>query len=325
MRFAPLRFSKLRVEPGSIEAYGVAVGCVAIAASVRALLGLVANDILPLPTFYPAVLVAALLGGLEAGILATTLGGIVSWWAFMTPHYSFVPLNPGQSISLITYGVGALLIVWCVDHYASLGKRLENEEALRELAVEELAHRLKNKIATIQAVISTKLRDSPQLGNEVQGLLHALSATDDLVIRSHGFGANIQDIIETEVKPYDASRICRAGPNVFLPPNLAMTMALLFHELATNAAKYGSLSTPLGRLAFTWSVSDGRMTLDWRESDGPSVTPAHNTGFGTRLLTRALDPFGGSIERKFEPTGLLCKMSLDLPKNSNAALSPARD
>ena len=324
LRFAPFKFTKQRVTPGSSEAYGVAVLCIGIAALVRALLGLIDNDILPFPTFYPAVMLAAFIGGTHAGILAAALGGVVAWWAFMSPHYAFVPLSTGQSIGLFSYGVAALVIVWGADHYCSLAKRLENEEELRKLAVEELAHRLKNKIATIQAVISSKLRDNPQLRNDLQNLLQALSATDDLVLRSQGRGANIDDIIETEMKPYDSSRIRRGGPNVFLPPKVAMTMGLLIHELTTNAAKYGALSTPLGRLDITWSVSDGRMHVDWRESDGPAVPAIDKVGFGTRLLARALDQFGGTIERKFEPTGLVCKMALDLPEDSSAA-SPLAD
>jgi two-component sensor histidine kinase len=323
LRFAPRNWLKLRVAPGSTEAYAIAVACVAIAALVRAVLGLIDKDILPLPTFYPAVLIAALVGGSQAGILATALGGIVAWWAFMVPSYSFAALTLGQSIVLVSYAVAALIIVWGADHYRALATRLENEEKLRKLAVEELAHRLKNKTATIQAVISSKLRDNPQLRGEIQGLLQALSVTDELVMKSQGRGASIQDIIETEVKPYDRARIYRAGPTVFLPPNLATTMGLVVHELTTNAAKYGALSTPLGRLAITWSVSDGRLTVDWQESDGPKVSVSDVAGFGTRLLRRALDQFGGTIVRKFEQTGLVCKMSLDLAVTSDIASPPA--
>jgi len=91
----------------------------------------------------------------------------------------------------------------------------------------------------------------------------------------------------------------------------------LLHELATNAAKYGALSGAPGRLAITWSVSDGRLTVDWQESDGPEVSPSDAAGFGSRLLGRALDQFGGTIVRKFEQTGLVCKMSLNLPPISD--------
>ncbi len=83
-----------------------------------------------------------------------------------------------------------------------------------------------------------------------------------------------------------------------------MTMALLFHELATNAAKYGALSSSTGQVAISWTLSDGRLNLEWRESGGPLVnTPAQN-GFGMRLLSQALDQFGGAVQTTFEPTGL---------------------
>lgn len=319
MRFATGRLSRFGVEPGSGRAYGLAVLCVTIAALVRVLLGLIDNSILPLSTFYPAVMIAALLAGRQAGVLATAMGGLVGWWAFMPPYYSVAPLTPAQSISLISYGLASLLIVWGADHYRALVKRLENEEELRKLAVEELAHRLKNKIATIQAVIGTHLRDNPKIRDDLQSLLQALSATDDLILHSQGRGVILADIIETEVKPYDRLRISRSGPSVFLPPKLAMTMGLLIHELATNAAKYGALSTPQGRLAITWTVSDGRLTVQWQETDGPAVSSVNIEGFGTRLFARALNQFGGEIERRFEPTGVVCNLSVDLPKMLNDA------
>jgi two-component sensor histidine kinase len=212
------------------------------------------------------------------------------------------------------YAVASLIIIWGAEHYRSLAKRFEEEEELRKLAVGELAHRLKNKIATIQSVISSKLRDDPQTRDAILSLLNSLSATDDLIMATQGNGANIRDILNAEVGPYDISRISMQGPHVLLPPKLAMTMALIVHELATNSAKYGALAGPVGKLAICWSASDGRMSVDWRESDGPVVAPLTHRGFGTRLLSRALSQFGGTIKSKFEPTGLICEMSLMLPQ-----------
>jgi two-component sensor histidine kinase len=91
---------------------------------------------------------------------------------------------------------------------------------------------------------------------------------------------------------------------------LAMTMALLVHELATNAAKYGALSSTTGRVAIFWWLSDGHLNLEWRGSGGPVVNTPTQNGFGTRLLLRALVQFGGVVEMSFEATGLLCKMSV---------------
>ena len=104
------------------------------------------------------------------------------------------------------------------------------------------------------------------------------------------------------------------GPDCLLYPKLALTMTLLVHELATNAAKYGALSGSAGKLSIAWSLSDTRLNSEWRETDGPNVTAPSHRGFGTRLLTRALDQFGGTIETVFETTGLICRLSVNVPE-----------
>ena len=102
------------------------------------------------------------------------------------------------------------------------------------------------------------------------------------------------------------------GPNCLLPPKHALMMALLVHELATNAAKYGSFSNSTGRLSINWSFSDPRLNIDWRESGGPLVTPPTRGGFGSRLFLRALEQFGGKVEPNFASTGLVCKLTIVL-------------
>lgn len=97
--------------------------------------------------------------------------------------------------------------IWAADHYRRLTKRLEDEENFRKLAVEELAHRLKNKLATIQSIISFQLRDEPQTRDAILSRLSALSATDDLIMAAQGRGARIRDVLSAELRPYGASRI----------------------------------------------------------------------------------------------------------------------
>ena len=124
------------------------------------------------------------------------------------------------------------------------------------LAVEEIAHRLKNKIASVQSIISYQLREQPQLRDDIVARLVALSATDDLIMASQGRGAPLRAILSTELKPYGLARISTEGPNIILSPTLALTMALIFHELATNAAKYGAFSRSSGKLSVHWSLAD---------------------------------------------------------------------
>ena len=311
-----------RVRPGSAEAYAFATICVVVASLARWGLGLLSEGILVFPTFYPAVLFATLIGGAGAGIFAAILGGIIGSWAFMPRQFTF-SLTLAQQIGLLTYLVASLLIVWGADHYRRLMRRLENEEKLhkdeekfRKLAVEELAHRLKNKLATIQSIISFQLRDELNIRDAILSRLTALSATDDLIIATQGQGARLRDILSAELRPYEVSRVSMAGADVLLPSNLALMMALLVHELATNAAKYGALASAVGKLSIRWSLAGGRLELEWRESGGPAVTAPTHRGFGTRLFSRALEQFGGAVEATFATTGLVCKLSLVLQESS---------
>jgi two-component sensor histidine kinase len=318
---SPQRFDwSIRRSPGSTGAYVFAVGCVALASLVRWGIGYFGEEVFVFAGYYPAVLFATYVGGAAVGIVTTLLSALIGWWAFIPPHFAFTPITPAVVTKLSAFVFACALIIWGADRYRRLLTRLENEEEFRKLAVEELAHRLKNKIATIQSVISVKLRDEPQTRDAILSLLNSLSATDDLVLATQGKGAHIRDIFDAEVRPYDISRISMRGPDVLLPPKLAMTIALVVHELATNAAKYGALAGPKGKLTISWQVIRDRMTIDWRESDGPVVVPSQHTGFGTRLLSRALKQFDGSIDNKFESTGLICAMNLmlvDEPKNDD--------
>src|SRR5262245_64799601 len=313
------------VRAGSAEAYAFALLCVAVAAVVRWGVGLWFEGIVPFATFFPAVLLAALVGGIGPGVFATITGGIVAWWIFVIPPMAFFPLKPGQVISLIAYLITCLIIVSAAEHYRRLTKRFEDEQKFRELAVEELAHRLKNKVATIQSIVSLRLREDPQARDEIVKCLGALRATDDLIIAAQGKGARIADILSIELKPYDVARISVEGPEILLAPKLALTMALLFHELTTNAAKYGALSHSVGKISVRWSRSENWLNLDWRESEGPPVTAPNHRGFGTRLFLRALEQFGGKVEAIFPSTGLVCKLSVPLSELTPSVPPPTSE
>jgi two-component sensor histidine kinase len=304
-----------RIGPGSLKAYALAILLVAVATGLRWSLGLLTFWVQAFTTFYPAVLIATLVGGAGPGIFATLLSAMVCWLLFLPPFPNLWHLSLADEINLITFLLASLVIVWATEHYRSVTKRLRDEEALRKLAVEELAHRLKNKVATIQSIISFRLRDNPEVRDEICGALAALMATDDLITAAQGKGANIRDILTAELTPYDLSHTTITGENLLLPSKLAMTFALLMHELATNAAKYGALSEPTGKLFIDWSLAGGRLSLVWREVDGPAVTPPSRSGFGTRLLQRALEQFDGTVSTDFAPTGLECKLEVAIPES----------
>ena len=149
------------------------------------------------------------------------VGGVVGWWAFLLPHVGFLPIEIPNELELLSYAVACALMIWGADSYRRLAKRLRDEEKLRALAVEELAHHFKNKIASIQSVISYQLREQPRLRDDIIARLVALSATDDLIMAAQGRGASLRAILSTELKPYGLARISIEGPDIILSPTLS--------------------------------------------------------------------------------------------------------
>ena len=245
--------SFLRLPRGSTEAYLAATLLVVAASLARWGLGFIGQPLLPYTTYYPVILFATYIGGVGVGCYAAILGGLIGWWAFLPPHLAFFVLKPKSELELAAYVAACGFIIWGADSYRRLvykhrdvAASLLDEEKLRKVAVEELAHRLKNKIATIQSIVSYQLRGHPELRDAIVDRLIALSGTDDLIMAAQGRGADLRDLLGIELSAYEVSRVLLAGPSVFLPAKLALTMTLLVHELATNAAKYGALSTQSG-------------------------------------------------------------------------------
>jgi two-component sensor histidine kinase len=306
---------KFRVLPDTPAAYLTGIIFVALASLVRWGISFAGTPLLPFTTYYPAVLFATYVGGLGVGILVAIVGGLIGWEAFMPPQFGS---TRDGVLEVAIYALACVLLIWGAESYRRLAERLQNEEGLRKLAVEELAHRLKNKIATIQSIVGYQLREHPQLRENIFGRLAALSGTDDLIIAAQGQGARIRAILNTELEPYELSRISIEGPDILLPPRLALTMALLIHELATNAAKHGAMSSVGGKLSICWTVTDGTLNLEWRETGVPLASLPTRQGFGLRLLSNALDQFGGAVETTFEKTGLVCTMKAAVPADTTS-------
>src|SRR5919202_1780620 len=194
-------------------------------------------------------------------------------------------------------------------------KEAENRQ---KLLMDELNHRVKNTLATVQSLAWQSLRQdqAPQDARECfESRLIALSRTHDLLNRSSWEGATLKEVLDIELDPYRSdggSRIVLRGPELRLSPRTTLALGLLFHELATNAAKYGALSVPEGRVEVTWDVTGtGPLRIEWREVGGPPVRPPERTGFGSRLAERTVArQLGGRIRFDFEPAGLRCVLEI---------------
>ena len=127
-------------------------------------------------------------------------------------------------------------------------------------------------------------------------------------------GAELRDLVTQELAPYrrgDGTRVNIEGPNLLLEPNAAQTIAVVCHELATNAAKYGALSVADGRIVVAWtSTSEGRLVLRWNETGGPPVTKPTHEGFGTRVVGKMVQQSKGEVRFDWRPEGLACEVAM---------------
>ena len=268
--------------------------------------------------YFPAVFFATAFGGYRIGIATAILGGVFG----VTLNFGDAPTDFARLALLVIFLIVCGLTIWGVEHYRSvaskqreISKRLIREEAYRKLVVDELQHRLKNKLSTIHAVLHQVLQDQPQIWASIDRRMRALSATDDLIAKVDGRGCDIKDLLLSELGPYGHVRFALNGDRLFLPAKLAVSLALIFHELATNAGKYGAFSSARGLLQVSWSVTDDRLNIAWDETEGPPVGAIGEAGFGSKLLKSALKPFDGKTEITYLKTGVHCTMQCRIPSS----------
>ncbi len=199
----------------------------------------------------------------------------------------------------------------------------KRSEEVRALLVNELNHRVKNTLATVQSLA----RQSFRLGQVDQAVrdafetrLLALARAHDVLTRESWEGAPLGDIARRAMEPFgeEGERVLLAGPELWLPPHMALAFGMALHELAANAARYGALSVPQGRVELRWEAAGQRrgrrLRLTWAERNGPPVQPPVRQGFGSRLVRHGLAAeLGGEVDIDYSPTGLMCRVDAPLP------------
>ncbi|WP_224598506.1 sensor histidine kinase [Mesorhizobium sp. ES1-3] len=210
-------------------------------------------------------------------------------------------------------------IIGAVQISLDITDRKRGEEQLK-LLTNELNHRVKNILAVVRSIASQTLRNAtslPEAGRTLSSRLVSLAKANDLLTQQNWSGADVKDLIATSVSSH--ARIDRfkiSGESVWLPPNVALSAALAFHELATNALKYGALSNETGTVSIRWKLLGQKqhrwLNLEWRERGGPPVEPIERKGFGTQLLERVFaSGTSGRVTLKFQKSGLVCTMRVN--------------
>ena len=187
-----------------------------------------------------------------------------------------------------------------------------------ELLVKELQHRIRNLLGVVQCfVVNTEATTADDYREALAARIAALSDAYDLIegIREHR--VSLAKLLERTLKPHStlpSGRILLAGPDIVLGPRLALSLHMIFHELATNASKHGALTSSSGIVEVHWDFLPHRgrqaLAVQWRERDGPEVKKPWRRGFGMRLISKVLS--GAKIDVDFVPTGLLCRLLVEI-------------
>jgi two-component sensor histidine kinase len=221
----------------------------------------------------------------------------------------------------ITSVIGAILLAIGLAFAVRMATTIARVEMLHDLLIEELNHRVKNTLAVLQSIATQTFRSASRLERQkFEGRLGALAETHNLLSEEKWQGSEFADVVARVLKPYllnNSERVRMFGPRVPLSPRLAVILAMMLHEIATNAAKYGALSNDAGTVALDWEVieeSGGRkLRFIWTESGGPHVTAPVQRGFGSRLIERsAREQLGGEATVDFLPHGAVYTVSCTL-------------
>ena len=194
-------------------------------------------------------------------------------------------------------------------------------EARQRLMTRELAHRVKNSFAILQAILRSTLKTSPNpedFAAKFSGRLHSLAVAQDILTANDWKGAELGALARQLLSLYivdEDGRLVISGPEINLPAEYAVPFGLIFNELATNALKYGALSAPNGKIELSWRVesdpnSGSVLSLTWRERGGPKITSLDSRGFGSALIEKSLA--GAKVERLFDEEGFICRIELTL-------------
>lgn len=251
------------------------------------------------------------------------------WQLVVAPIYSWESSSVLQRLLiyfLLGTGVAVSLLlsalVWLMMQSMATSRQALNRQAeqirIRSILVRELNHRVKNTLATVNSLAALSREgatDVTSYYNALNGRLRALSATHDLLTSSDWGETELRDIADAELAPFrsGSGQVRIEGPSVKFDPTKALSLGLSLHELATNASKYGALSSPSGKVSLMWRIEGDHLYLNWTESGGPVVEGKLKTGFGSVLIEKLMArQLRADVRIDYLPDGVVCEFRIPL-------------
>jgi two-component sensor histidine kinase len=295
-----------RDELGWLRSLILSLVCVALATGARILLGLI-GPTLAFATFFPAVMVCALVGGRRSGLLSVALSIVAVWWAFIEPSYSFKLVDRVIVANFVVFSASCLAIIWLSLVHRQAVFDLEDKERERQILAREIEHRSKNLVAVIGSMVRQTVSNKTE-ADALLNRMHVVASGDDLLEGSKPSG--LRELLEVAVCRASGKQVVLSGQDVRLTSDQARSLALVFHEMTTNALKYGALSKCEGRVTINWTHADGVLNIVWCEFDGPAVSAPAKFNFGSKLITSMLKQIGAELKPSFAETGYCYRISI---------------
>jgi len=307
-----VRLHRALPPPGGAISYGISALIVGVCTLLKVLLdGVVEAAVAPFVTFYPAVVLASLLGGPAVGLAAAGTTVLLAWYVWLSPAQGFV-LDAPAAMSLGIYVFTAALIALVVGITRMSVDRLAGSEAERSAAARESVHRTKNLIAVVQALSSKVAREvitATEFKEILDKRLHSLGIAQNVLLRCEWQDADLEELLQSALAPFlpNPGLTLQRGEPVIVPARHVRGLCMALYELCTNAMKYGALAYGRGPATLSWRLVDKDCVLEWREEVSAEYSAcAQQSGFGTTLIRMALSYGAGTtVQYEVGPTLVL--------------------
>lgn len=308
VRFRSVR-SRLLHEATFGQSLLVIVICVAIASIARWLLGAAADPV-PFVTYYPAIVICALLAGWRAGLASIFLSMALVNVVFMQPKM-VITADWRTATMMGLFVLSCVMLVAIAQTLRATVSSLQAATERTEFLNKELLHRVRNSLTVVNSLAAMTHRADPANFVPVfSKRMIALAEGLDVLSRHAGQVCDFHETVARALAPFvQDERIVLSGPTCLLPPQACVPLVLAIHELCTNAVKYGALSSQVGSILIETQLDTqhGEAQLIWQELGGPVVSPPQREGLGTALLA---DPVLGPARLSYDPQGLRCELRL---------------
>jgi two-component sensor histidine kinase len=297
------------IRPFSATAVSIAVGAVAAATLLRWLSGSTVVD-LRFGVYVAAIMATGTLAGMPAAMAAAAGSILIVLFAFVPPYFVFKWPDTANQISLALAAFASLATIYFAHRCRVVLRLLYRRELANQILVNELEHRRKNVFLVNQLVVRKSLADLPERAGKILGRLRAVSSANDLLTETTASPITIRGLLTIQFAPYGEERLTTRGPEVEIAPDAVRHLVLIFHELVTNAAKYGALASAKGQVSVEWRWNGGRrIVLKWIEIGGPEVLSSPKKGFGGQLIVGCANALDGTAEMSFGCGGYSCAIT----------------